>query len=139
MTPLVDIRPGQWVLAFDQPYFYPGSDMAGWLAKFVSRGGGWDDRRADEMFVVHQVEAASPKTYLAESGRRFYRERVVASLESESEAKALRDRFFAIGDEADDQIDFAVERLARPIRRRVYAKALKEIHKTLPHIFGETS
>lgn len=81
MTPLVDIKPGQWALAFDQPYFLPGSDMAAWLEKFVCRGGGWDSHRADEIFLVHRVETVKPKTYFADGGRRFPRENVVAAAE----------------------------------------------------------
>lgn len=81
MTPLVDIKPGQWALAFDQPYFFPGSDMAEWLEKFVCRGGGWDSHRAAEIFLVHRVETVKPKTYFADGGRRFPRENVVAAAE----------------------------------------------------------
>ncbi|MDG3577146.1 hypothetical protein P7F60_12160 [Rhizobium sp. YJ-22] len=135
MTPFIDIKPGQWVIAFYGSYFFPGSDMGEWLERFVSRGGGWDNARATDIFSIHMVEAVRPKTYLADGGLRFSRDRIVAALESNADAVILRDRFFAIGHSADDQIDFAVDRLARPVRRRVYAKALKEIHEILPHIF----
>lgn len=135
MTEFVTLKSGQWALAFQQPYFFPGSDMKEWLEKFVSRGGGWESHRATEIFDIHHVERVAPKTYWHVGGGRFPRENVIGVFEIQQDARDLRDEFFKIGVAADDQIDFVVDRLARPIRRRVYALALKEIHACLPHIF----
>lgn len=144
MTTLIDIKPGQWVLAFFQPYgLYDDRPMTEHLEMFVRNGGGWDGHQADEIFLIVEVEKVMPKTYISvgesrhvRRGERLYRVNVIAAFSTQAEAIALRDRFHAIGVAADDQIDFVVDRLARPVRKRVYAKALKKVHACLPHIFG---
>lgn len=143
MTAFVTIEPGQWVLAFHQPYGPYGKPMREHLEMFCQSGGGWDTHDKDDMIFVLKVDRVMPKTYTAfgatrytGEGQRMDRGCVIAACATEDEAVALRTRFFAIGVQADDQIDFVVERLARPVRKRVYAKALKEIHACLPHIFG---
>jgi hypothetical protein len=144
MTALVDIKPGQWVLAFYQPYgLYDDRPMTEHLEMFVRNAGGWDSHGTEEIFLIHEVEKGLPKTYIAADesrrvrrGERLYRVNIIAACSFEAEATALRDRFHAIGLAADDQIDFVVDRLAKPVRKRVYAKALKEVHACLPHIFG---
>lgn len=144
MTALVHIESGQWVLAFDQPYFYPGSDMAEWLERFTSWGGGWDGHRASEIFVVHQVEKVMPKTYVAKSWRRgaaetdvcrYPRENVVQAFATQAEAIGVRDRFHEIGVKATDDIEKEATRLIQAYAAKRTATALKEIHACLPHIF----
>ena len=144
MTEFVTLAPGQWVLAFNQPYGPHDRPMPEHLEMFAHAGGGWDTHLKDEIFLIQQVNRVMPKTYTAfgstrytSDGQRMDRGCVIADCATEDEAVALRNRFFAIGIEADDQIDFVVERLARPVRKRVYAKALKEVHTCLPHIFGK--
>lgn len=143
MTELVTLDPGQWVLAFNQPYAPYDKPMPEHLEMFCSRGGGWDIHDKDEMFFIMQVDRVMPKTFTVDGSTRFIRKGqrldrscVIAALATPGDCLGLRERFFAIGAEADEQIDFAVDRLARPIRKRVYAQARKEVHSCLPHIFG---
>ena len=149
MTAFVDIKPGQWVLAFDQPYGPYDRKLPEHLEMFAYRGGDWDSHHASEIFIVHLVDAVAPKTYQAQADTpesmwrqrarpagRYYRSHVIAAGATKDEMISLRDRFFAIGAEADDQIDFVVERLARPIRARVRKKAVKEVRACLPQHFG---
>lgn len=42
MTQFIDIKPGQWVLAFDQPYGPYDRTMAEQVELFASRHGGWE-------------------------------------------------------------------------------------------------
>lgn len=143
MTAFVTLEPGQWVLAFHQPYGPYNKALPEHLEMFCRRGGGWDTHDKDEMFFIRQVDRVMPKTYTTVGSTRYTREGqrldrgcVVAATGSPRAALLLRDRFFAIGEAADEQIDFVVERLARPVRQRVYRQALKEVHACLPHIFG---
>ncbi|MCK8779064.1 hypothetical protein M0654_03600 [Rhizobium sp. NTR19] len=140
----VDIKPGQWVLAFYEPFGPNSLTLAEHLERFTSRGGGWDCIPSNEIFHLYRVSRATPKTYHVDEmdthlrayvTKTQYRGNVIAA-GTKDEMTELRKRFYAIGKEADDQIDFAVDRLARPVRRRVYAKARKEIHKLLPQHFG---
>ncbi|CAN7583818.1 hypothetical protein [Rhizobium leguminosarum] len=52
MSVLIDIRPGQWVLAFDEPYGPYMRSMQEQLEMFRNRGGGWDSHSAMEIFHV---------------------------------------------------------------------------------------
>lgn len=144
MTAFIDIKPGQWVLAFDQPYFFPGSDMAEWLSRFTTWGGGWLGHRASEIFIVHQPEKVMPKTYLAKDRRRkaeendlcrYPRENVIQAYDTEAQAIAFRDRFHAIGVAMTNDIEAESARLVRVYAEKREAKALKEIHKMLPQHF----
>jgi hypothetical protein len=147
MTAFVDIKPGQWVLAFDKPYFYPGSDMAEWLSRFTTWGGGWDGHSAEEIFVVHQPEKVMPKTYLARDWRRkaadtelcrYPLENVIRAFSTEAAAIAFRDKFHAIGVAATKDIEAEATRLIKAYADKREAKALKEIHTCLPHIFPKS-
>jgi hypothetical protein len=144
MTAFVALEPAQWVLAFAQPYFYPGSEMTEWLERFTTWGGGWDGHSASEIFVVHQAMKVMPKTYIAQDWRRgasatdvirYPRENVVQAFSSQAQAIALRDRFHAIGVKATEDIEKEATRLIRSYAAKRAAKALKEIHACLPHIF----
>ncbi|MCV9997349.1 hypothetical protein OE766_03735 [Pararhizobium sp. YC-54] len=145
MTQFIDIKPGQLVLAFDQPYFYPGSDLAEWLEGFTTWGGGWDGHRFGEIFVVHRPTKIMPKTYLAKSWRRgaaetdlcrYPRENVVQAFDTEAQAIELRDKFHAIGVRATKDIEQEAARLIKTYANKREAQALKEIHAALPHVFA---
>ncbi|AOF91718.1 hypothetical protein [Sinorhizobium sp. RAC02] len=145
MTEFVTLKPGQWVLAFHQPYFYPGSDMAEWLERFTSDGGGWLGHKASETFAVHKVEKVMPKTYVAQAWWRsaskdevcrYPRGTVIQAFATQAEAIALRDRFHAIGVKATGDIEKEATRLIQSYAAKREAKALKEVHACLPHIFG---
>jgi hypothetical protein len=144
----IDIKPGQWVLTFDQPYFFPGSDMKEWLERFTKWGGGWEGHKAGEIFVVHRPEKIMPKTYLGKSWHRgaldtdlcrYPRENVIQAFDTQAQAIDLRDRFHAIGVRATEDIEQEAGRLIKAYANKREAKALKEIHATLPHIFTAPS
>lgn len=146
MTEFVTLEPGQWALAFYEPFSPHTRSLAEHLEMFTSCGGGWDHIPEQEIFHLYRVSRVMPKTYhfddMVTHARAYvtktqYRANVIAAGDKD-EMLALRKRFYAIGHEADDQIDFVVERLARPVRKRVYAQALKEIHACLPHIFSKS-
>lgn len=136
MKSLVHIESGQWVLTFYQPYFPPDRDMKDHLECFTTWGGGWDGHRADEIFLVHQVEVVKPKTYITPQHERFFRSHVVAGCATEKDAVCLRDRFFAIGRDATKAIEAEMHRLVKPFAKQKQADALEQIHAALPHIFG---
>jgi hypothetical protein len=143
MTKFVDMKPGKWALAFFQPYGPYSHSMQEHLEMFARRGGGWDSHRATEIFLIHQIEAVKPKTYTAigsssrvRAGERLARTHVIAAVDTEAEAIALRDRFFAIGVDADDRIEAEMYRRIAKFETRETAKAVKRVHRCLPHIFG---
>jgi hypothetical protein len=146
MTSFVPMEPGQWVLAFDQPYGPYDRTMEEHLANFSSRGGGWDHIRPTEIFLVHQVWKVMPKTYTgsvpvggtksAASVERFERACIIAVGKSERDMIRLRDKFYEIGDAADYAIEAETDRRMAKFRERRYAKAEKKIHKLFPHFFG---
>ncbi|MBP1862063.1 hypothetical protein [Rhizobium herbae] len=75
MTTLIDIKAGQWVLAFPQPYgLWDDTTMQERMEGFCRLGGGWDSHRVDEIFAVHQVQKVMPQTYLAAGSSRLIRE-----------------------------------------------------------------
>lgn len=144
MTKLVDITPGQWVLAFNEPYGPYSREMPEHLAIFCQRGGGWDSHRAEEIFHVYQVTEVKPKTYfIGESvtlphaylKTRQPRTHVIAAGLSKVEMIYLRDRLFAIGDEADDRIEAEMYRCIERFAAKERAKAMAKIHRLLPNHF----
>lgn len=147
MTALIPIKPGQWVLAFDQPFgLHDDKSMEDHLAQFCSRGGGWDHIRPGEIFVIHQVHHVSPKGYLGISRapdgelgtNKYTRFNVIAVGKSEAEMLARRDKLYAIGAAADDAIEAETRRRMKRYSARQYAKAEKKIHRMFPHFFGRT-
>ncbi|MBX4972152.1 hypothetical protein [Rhizobium lentis] len=144
MTKFIDITPGQWVLAFNEPYGPYSSEMPEHLAMFCQRGGGWDSHRAEEIFHVYQVTEVKPKTYfIGESvtlphaylKTRQPRTHVIAGGLAKDEMIVLRDRFFAIGNETDDRIEAEMYRRIKKYSAKEYAKAEAKIHRLLPHHF----
>jgi hypothetical protein len=152
MSQFVDIKPGQWVLAFPQPYgLWDETTMQEHMERFSSRGGGWDSHRVDEIFAVIQIQKVMPQTYLPigrsrliREGERQYRVNVIAAGKTEADMLRLRDKIYAIGKAADDRIEAERYRRVQKFADREHTKALKKIHATLPHIFstptkGETA
>ena len=149
MTDFIPIEPGQWVLAFDQPYGPYDRTVAEHLEWFNKRGGGWDSARATELFLVHQVEKVMPKTYIGSAPiggsrytstlERFDRVFIIAAGKSSADMIALRDKLFAIGADADDAIKAEADRRMEKFIDRVRAKAIKKIHRQFPHFFGGAS
>lgn len=148
MSAVVDIKPGQWVLAFDEG-FYDGSDMASWLERFTTWGGGWDGFRAEEIYVIHEVTDVKPKTYFAlQRSRRKPDQRevvrasrffVIQAFTTERQAQAFRDKFHAIGVETTGRIKAEMYRRIENYAAREESKALKKIHRCMPHIFEKDS
>jgi hypothetical protein len=146
MTEFVDIQPGQWVLAFSEGFEPLEGPLSEHIERFCKRAGGWDHIRASEIFAVHLAEKVMPKTYMAATPlkttpgasviSRFYRGAVIATGQSREEMIGLRDRFYAIGVEADDRIEAEMYRRIEKFAGRAYDRAEKKIHKLFPHFFG---
>jgi hypothetical protein len=150
MTALVLIQPGQWVLAFNDPYGpWPRGDldMAEMLERLQYGGGGWDClRRPEEQFAVRQASRVMPKTYTHSrpsalypstmTEDRHHRENVVAAADSAGEMLALRDKLFAIGFAAERAIEEETARLIADFAAKTRSEALTKVHAALPHIFG---
>ncbi|WP_455918779.1 hypothetical protein [Ensifer canadensis] len=144
MTGFVHIQPGQWALAFDQPYGPYLRPMPEHLEGFASRGGGWESHRPSEIFVIHQVEKVMPKTYTStgndsrhvSDGDRLDRMLVIATGPSPELMLALRDKLFAIGVATDDAIEAEMYRRVEKFAARKRAVAEGKIHRLLPHHFG---
>lgn len=135
MTPFIDIKPGQWVLAFQHPFGPYVREMPDVLESYAVKH--WmDSFTKDEIFFIAQVETVKPKTFTATEpvpyeGSRIPRCQVIAACRSKDAAIALRDKFFAIGEEAEDAIEKEIEKFAD--RKR--AAAEKKIHKLFPSFF----
>ncbi|WHO73930.1 hypothetical protein [Rhizobium sp. BT03] len=144
MSVFIDIKPGQWVLAFAEPYGPYMRSMKEQLEMFRNRGGGWDSHSAAEIFHVYQVTVVNPKTYFVGESvtlpnayvkERQPRTHVIATGASKEEMTNLRDRFFAIGEEASDKIEAEMYRRIEKFSARESAKAEVKIHRLLPHHF----
>lgn len=146
MSDFIDIQPGQWVLAFNEHYGPHDRTMEEHLEMFVHRGGGWDSHRANEILHIYHVLKVSPKTYEisepvaanypAYANARQHRSLAVAAGDNLDAMRMLRDKFFAIGEDASDRIEHEMHRRIQKFAEREEAKALKKIHRCLPHIFG---
>ncbi|MGA6113343.1 hypothetical protein [Agrobacterium radiobacter] len=145
MTSFVHIEPGQWVLAFYEPYGPFNREMSEHLEMFTSQGGGWDHHRETDIFRLHRVTDVKPKTYFADitiskhkirANDRYHRSHVIAAGSTEEEMTALRAKFFAIGVDADDRVNKEMYRRIKIFKAKERAAALEKIHACLPHIFG---
>lgn len=143
MSAIIPIEPGQWVLAFHQPYgLYDGITMAERLKQYASRH--WMEvARPDEEFLVIQVDQVKPKTYtVLGSGRyictggRLPRYNVVAALTTEAAGLALRDKLCSIGEEVGSRIEKEMHRRIQKFSEREQAKGLERVHRCLPQFFG---
>ncbi|WP_373413695.1 hypothetical protein [Ensifer aridi] len=142
MTAPIDIRPGQWVLAFHQPYGPYDQTLPELLERYAFRHWMESDTK-DQIFFVRQVQKVMPNTFLAygscrliREGERLPRANVIAACKTESDAEILRDRFFAIGVETGQKIEAEMYRRIEKFSDREQAKALKRIHRLLPQHFG---
>lgn len=147
MISFIDIKPGQWVLAFDEPYGPFNRTMPEHIETYASRGGGWESHRKTEILHVYEVSDVRPKTYTigeaithprAYLTKRQYRSHVIAAGGTKAEMIALRDRFFAIGIETGTRIEAEMYRRIEKFAAREEAKAVKAIHRCLPHFFPKT-
>jgi len=145
MTKLIDIKPGQWVLAFCESYGPMFRAMPEHLEMFARRGGGWDSHRATEIFHIHRVSNVKPKSYFADERidhpfafrkERLWRCYVIAAGSSKESMIQLRDKLFAVGVETSDQIEAEMYRRIEKFAARKRAAAERKIHRLLPHFFG---
>jgi tRNA(Phe) wybutosine-synthesizing methylase Tyw3 len=139
----VDITPGQWVLAFHQPYGPHDDRTLSELLESYAFLHWMDNRDKDEVFFVRQVQAVKPKTFMVHvscrylsEGERLPRSLVIAGCKSKADALALRDRLFAIGVDTGEKIEAEMYRRVEKFSQREQAKALKKIHRLLPQHFG---
>jgi hypothetical protein len=141
MSAFVDIKPGQWVLAFHQsfgPYYRSMQETLEGLA-FKH----WmDSFRKEEIFFTIEVAKVMPSTFIAvgsvsyiREGARIPRAQVIASHRSEADALALRDKLFAIGAETGEAIEKEMYRRIEKFAARKRAAAERKIHRLLPHHF----
>lgn len=145
MSTFLDMKPGQYVLCFDEPYFHPDENITKVCERLDTRGAGWDFA-VKELFEIRQVIKVMPKTYTFTTiiakrtpdceVRRAYRDSIVQVADDVESLVALRDKLLAIGVETDDAIEKEMYRRISPFENRLRAKALKKVHKLLPHIFG---
>ncbi len=149
MTKFIDLKDGQWVLAFDQPFGPYSREMPQHLELFSRRGGGWESFRAREIFLIHQVEKVTPKGYMAredvaENGKRrssvmwgrYPKTHAVKAFDAKDDAIAFRDRLFAIGVATDDAIETEMYRRIEKYAAKKRAAAERKIRRLLPHFFG---
>ncbi|RLP22249.1 hypothetical protein [Mesorhizobium sp. YM1C-6-2] len=146
MTTFVDIKPGQWVLAWQPTAFLAGEhEMAEALEGLRFGGAGWTYVKAGDLFAVHQITKVMPKTYKAmpyadgtEDGSevRDYRAAVIAASANWAEIIRLCDTLFAIGREADDAIEAEAARLIAPFEKATREAAVAKVRAALPHHFG---
>lgn len=143
MTKCIEIKTGDWVLSFDQPYgLHDEKTMPEILESYAFQH--WMDTRGkEEIFFVLQVQKVMPKTFTAtgvhryiEDGDRLPRSNVIAAVKSEASALALRDKLYAIGVETGDKIEVEMFRRVEKFAAREKAKALKKIHRCFPYFFG---
>lgn len=143
MSGIIPIEPGQWVLAFHQPYgLYDGITMAERLEQYAFRH--WFEvARPDEEFFVVQVDQVKPKTYTVlgsgryiRAGERLPRYNVVAALTTEAAGLALRDKLCSIGEEVGSRIEKEMHRRIQKFSEREKVKGLKRVHRCLPRFFG---
>ncbi|MGT2444491.1 hypothetical protein ACU4I5_18705 [Ensifer adhaerens] len=148
MSAFVDIKPGQWVLAFSEYYGPQVREMPEHLESFSKRGGGWDSHRASEIFHVYEVIDVNPVPYHPRTytiGQSVthrnaylkewqYRGAVIAAGTKEKMI-ALRDALYAIGAETDDAIEAEMYRRVEKFAAKKRAAAERKIRRLLPHHF----
>ncbi|MBZ3693231.1 hypothetical protein [Phyllobacterium calauticae] len=144
MTTLIDMKPGQYALAFQPQFFDDRKSLVENVEMLRYRGSGWE-WAVNELFTIRVIGKVMPKTYggidisSKQATIRLYRDAVVAVSDSETELAALRDRLIAIGEQADTKIEEETARRMAPFIRKARSEAVSEIRKTLPHIFGRAS
>jgi len=139
MTSIVQVEPGQWVLAY-KPEFGPHPvhrTLHQALENLQYGGSGYDCLRESwQQFDIVQADRVMPKTVLTSDGVRIHRDLIVAAAGSAGEVEALRETLFGIGHAADRAIEEETQRLIAAFERKTRADALARVHASLPHIFG---
>jgi hypothetical protein len=141
MSEFIDIKPGQWVLAFHQPFGPYVHSMPETLESYAFKH--WmDNFDKDEIFFVLPVAKVMPNTFIAVGSQRYIREgeriprvQVIAACRSEAKARDLRDKLFAIGVETGEAIEKEMYRRIEKFAARKRAAAERKIHRLLPHHF----
>ncbi len=139
MTVFIDIQPGQWVLAFQHPFGPYVREMPELLESYAIKH--WmDSFRKEEIFFIAQVEAVKPKTFTTTEpvpyeGSRIPRCQVIAACRSKEAAIALRDKFFAIGEEAGEAIEKEMYCRIEKFADRKRAAGEKKIRRLFPAFF----
>lgn len=139
MTAFIDIKPGQWVLAFQYTFGPHFREMPDLLESFAVKH--WMDTFSkEEIFFVAQVDTVKPKTFTTTEpvpyeGSRIPRCQVIAACRSKEAAIALRDKFFAIGEEAGEAIEKEMHRRIEKFADRKRAAGEKKIRRLLPQHF----
>jgi len=142
MTAFIDIKPGQWVLAFQQPFGPYVREMPDLLESYAVKH--WmDSHRKEEIFFVAQVETVKPRTFTATEQVRYEQSRiprcqVIAACRSKEAAVALRDKFFAIGEEAGEAIEREMHKRIEKFAERKRAAGEKKIRKLFPTFFTDS-
>ncbi len=140
----VDIKAGQWVVAFRDEYFNDTKTLAQNAEGLKHKGAGWD-WAADRVLTIRRVCKVMPNTYEAsihKEGGPFSRDRraaVIAAFDSDEDAAMLAAKLIGIGIDADNRIDTEMYRLIGPFAKKEREYALQQIHGLLPHIFGGAS
>ncbi|MGE7367886.1 hypothetical protein ACQKKX_02295 [Neorhizobium sp. NPDC001467] len=142
MTEFVDIQPGQWVLAFHQPYGPYDRTLAETIEGYAFHH--WmDNRDKNEVFFVMQITKVMPNTYQVAGSQRYIRDgerlprsNVIASCKTEAAAVALRDKIFDTGVETGERIEKEMYRRIQKFADREKAKSITKIRRLLPEVFG---
>lgn len=140
----VDIKAGQWVVAFPDEYFDCNRTLAENVERLKMKGAGWD-WCVSEVLTIRRVLKVMPKTYDApvnsrrDDGpkRREQRAAVIASVDTSDDALRLSAALLGIGFTAEERINREMYRLVAPFAQRETEAAIRKIHELLPHIFGE--
>ncbi len=140
MSTFVDIKPGQWVLSFHQPFGPYVRTMPEVLESYAVKH--WmDGFSKEETFFVAEVEKVMPSTFIASEpvqyeSARISRCQVIAAYRSRNAAIAFRDKFFSIGEETGNAIEKEMYRRVEKFAERKRVAAVRKIHRLLPQHFG---
>lgn len=140
MSAFVDMKAGQWVLSFHQPFGPYVRTMTEVLEGFAVKH--WmDSFSKEETFFVAEVQKVMPKTFVPVEpqkyeGDRISRCQVIAACRTKEAALALRDKLFAIGEEAGEAIEKEMYRRIEKFAAKKRAAAERKIHRLLPQHFG---
>ncbi len=139
MTAFVDMQPGEWVLALHMPFGPYVRTMTEVLEGFAVKH--WmDSFSKEEVFFVAEIQKVMPKTFVPAEpdkyeGERISRCQVIAALRTKDAALALRDKLFAIGEEAGEAIEAEMYRRVEKFAAKRRAAAERKIRRLLPHHF----
>ena len=145
----VPIKEGDFVLAWSDGYQLYDDDMVAGISRLIYRGAGWDRDTADRIFEVHRVTRVMPKTLVRPNTptrwdkreeRHEHRSIVIAAGATEGAMIALRDRLFAIGNEASEAIEAEASRILElhlsAFEAATRLEAMRNLRRALPYFFG---